>query len=182
MKIVLLLAGLAICFLGCVHSRVLTNETPPDTLAQINRDFAGRSAQIKLESGDYVKARLVRLGENSVIFTPRSGTKPQAFPNADVESIIVHDRKRGLVEGLEYGAAIGAVVGAGCGLLVSTLSMSQPNDGPHHRSITPPEGLLGGAVAGAIPGAGLGMFMGGTGNGGSILEVRYRFPISKPRR
>ncbi len=180
MKIAALLAGLAFGIVGCVHTRAITESTPADTLAEINRDFAGHAGQVKLNSGVYVDGTSFRFSLDSLSLITRKVTL-RTVPNSDIERVIIYDRKRGLVEGLEYGAAIGAVIGAGVGLFVSTISMSQPDDGPRHDPISPVEGILYGALAGAIPGAGLGMFF-GTGNGGAIMEVRYHFPVNKPQR
>jgi hypothetical protein len=167
---------------GCVHSRVLTNETPPDTLAQLNQDFGGRPGTIKLHTGEYIPCQLVHLTADSILYTNHSGTQ-EAFPNSDIERVVIRDHSRGLLDGAEYGAGIGAFVGTGLGFFASILSESSANcsDCNHDKDVlTLPEGLLFGALGGAFLGAGFGAVLGGT--EGSIMEVRYSFPADKTIR
>jgi hypothetical protein len=193
MRFVVLLTGIAFCFLGCVHSRVLNEATPPDTLAQINQNFAGHSATIILKSGERVGARLLRIGPDSLSYVVRSQETVEAFQNNSIDQIAYRDRRTGLREGLTSGALGGAIAGAGLGFLYylvqgsSDVTYDSPPDSmgyiswghSENRRLPIYECMGMGVLAGTVSGAALGVFFGGT--GGSIMEVRYRFPINKPR-
>jgi hypothetical protein len=175
---------------GCMHSRILTDGTPPDSLARINLELGNRAGHLDLLDSTRIEANRFVFDAESTFCFVKHRDQPRVFPNSDIRHVVVPDRMKGALEGLGYGALPGAIIGGAVGLLVGVGNSQArssgkyvPPDSTHPgyyeyhdlNLMTPLEGLALGAAIGAVPGAVLGLYMGVV--GGSILEVRYQFPV-----
>ena len=191
---VCLMFVLCIFSVGCTHTRVLSESTSRATIAQYNQELGGRLGQVELKGEKEIWARNVVFHPDSTFWTSYEGKIPQAFPNGDIDHVTMPDRKKGLVEGSLYGASYGTLIGGVLGVLLGIMIVNQPEPsyaqvdssgfvyGYHreHKNHTQvmfaATGL--GALAGAVAGGTIGVFIGGT--QGSLMEVKFRFPVSTP--
>ena len=178
---------------GCTHIRFMNENTSHEELAQTNTELSNRSGSMTLKDGNLFRARGFEFRSDSLMMYVHRNESPRAFPNSDIDHVVIPDRKKGLVEGLEYGAIEGGIVGGALGLFLGLVSQNwrertyAPGDSltpgvwrssPSHH-VTPLEGLAYGALIGAVSGSALGVFIGGT--GGSLMEVRFRYKIPKAK-
>ena len=122
--------GAAILFLvmslqACTHTMVLTSTAPQQDYDRVNREFAGRSAKLRLGSGGVFDILNVRLAPDSVRYMSPRGSV--ALPVQDLISAEYRDRTRGLWEGALLGGLVAGVLFAFLGGASSTDS-----DEPFH--------------------------------------------------
>ena len=184
---------------GCVHTRVFSDQMPPDSLAQINQIFGNRAGHLDLWDSTRVDAKSFVFRADSTLCFVKHEDAPRAFPNRVIRHVVIPDRAQGMKDALRYGALPGAITGGALGLLIGTLvEMEQSNtrtaspptgsDSLWHgewKSIRPDrwaplKGLALGAVIGGVTTGVAGLYVGAA--QGSLFEVRYQFPSKNSQR
>ena len=192
----------ALLFSGCIHTSYVTPETPPDSLAYINKSIASLSGTVKTLTDESLRGERFRIGvdstswtccERSLIRIDSNSWKygiiqtVKALPNRGIKLIDVHDHWRGLRKGVEYGALTGAAIGAVIGTVAYLLTPERvyvwaPPDAEHQSewlkenekrgSYWPYLGV--GAIGGGAVGLGFGAYIGGA--GGRVIRIKFSFP------
>jgi hypothetical protein len=132
-----------------------------------------RADRVHLRSGERVKVkRVAEQTTDSVVIESDGGRRRIAL--AEIESVVVRDRWRGMAKGAAAGLAIGAAVGLGVGIYEAAatcddLTGDGEDDDPAGLGalfcaeayiIVPSAYALGAALVAAIPGALLGLYTG----------------------
>lgn len=112
---------------GCIHSRHIQPGVPSDDLIKMNKELAGKHAQIALLHDDAVlSAKNVHVFADTVFIDTKTEERQQRAI-ADIHRIVVKNHARGAVEGFAGGAlAWGGFVGVA---YLATLGDSEPSEG-----------------------------------------------------
>ena len=142
---------LAMSLQACTHTMVLTSTAPQQDYDRVNREFAGRSATMRLGDRGIFDINNVSLAPDSVRYMSPLG--PVAIPAQNLVSAEYRDRARGLREG----ALIGGLVG---GLLLAVLVGAASDSSADGHLFTCPSSTSSCAAAGLALGAVGGAFYG----------------------
>jgi hypothetical protein len=190
-KTVWFLFASSIVLSGCTHIRYLTPDTPTDTVRVINQRIAPFHGYVTKRNGEYYYGKHIQIGDSLTLWKNTRGNRDFSLPNERIQHIIAQDRKLGFVEGSEYGALWGAILGVVIGSAAYLLTPDRVYSNPVYDAKTwPPGGCTRyshdsekaplweywawGALGGGALGTGVGMLLGY--GGGSKIEIRYVFP------
>ncbi len=151
----------ALLFAGCAHVRPADPTAVGVDLDDINARLAGQMARVRLADDTELIAHDVRISTESVFFRPQRfphlespwpTREVRELPISEVHSIEVTRRSRGAADGALIGTGVGILAGAAIGAAIN-----EADEAPIWSNET---GALVGSVVFGVLGAGVGLVVG----------------------
>ncbi len=137
---------------GCSSTIIISDEIPADeqleslTYEQLNTELEDRWSTIVLQNGQTIRASRLQVTASLTTHTLSGHTTADSIATSAIARIESLNREHGLLLGLLYGAAGGAVIGA-----IAQL-MDRDNEWNNNTAVWVALGCLGGGLIGAVPG------------------------------
>ena len=174
MKRLWLVVAMAGMLTGCMHRNMVVMDMPPDSIAQVNREIAGKSGLVRLQSNEIVEGRDFQVDRDFTQWT-QNGDSVRVMPNLELNRITIPDPRTGILRATKNGPWIGTLTGILMGPLFWTVSpaplkrisdIGGPGKGPVANWV------IGGALMGLTGGTVISLFIGS----GYCIRIEFAPP------
>jgi hypothetical protein len=156
--------------IGCSTSyEVSSSPNGGSSFNAFNVEASERSATILLQDGGELGVRNIIASPDSTRFLNARTNETTVVPTHTIRTVVLTSAGAGFLDGLEWGAGIGAVTGVTCGLIAYKPGGEWGSDVAGISMIVGAVGAVAGGVIGGIIGVSVGH------------SYRYEFPLTKGR-